>query len=402
VAAIDPVDEVAPAMRLSTSGGMELDFSGLSEVKARLQLGAADEFTMTFAAQDMDGAWRSDMPTWQTGGTVVFEAGYNGEFDEIQTFEIASTTTTYGEDQGGETATVRAVSDLARAARYKAARAFDYAPRGYGDVRAGADSAVICKTYGWTNGVSGELLDPPKRVKENGASDLTFLKQIANEAGLGGPRLINVGVLGSSGTLIMPEPKIGDLKYLRGPSYGVSGWRRLHRISSNREGGQIATRVAITGWDPDKREFVRIDFEADEFGGDPKVVYEGAVASKEILVPSTTQGLILSVLDYRGQSKGDRIDVLSFGRYTNETNAEELAKRWFKLREKLGRWVDVTVDGHADLVPYTSIELDGDGLAPQDRGVWLPIVVNHTLNQSGWTCELRCVRVVEEAVVTPV
>jgi phage protein D len=119
-------------------------------------------------------------------------------------------------------------------------------------------------------------------------------------------------------------------------------------------------------------------------------------------VPSTTQGLILSVLDYRGQSKGDRIDVLSFGRYTNETNAEELAKRWFKLREKLGRWVDVTVDGHADLVPYTSIELDGDGLAPQDRGVWLPIVVNHTLNQSGWTCELRCVRVVEEAVVTPV
>lgn len=399
MAGTEPTDEISPQIRLTTEGGTEIDFSGMDALTVRLQVGAADELTLVLPAQDSEGAWRSDMPMFQNGGTIVVEAGYNGEFDLIQKFEIVSTTTTYGDDAGGEKATCRGVSDLARCARNKVSRVFDYAPRGYGDVRVGADTTIIskiCAEYGWTNGCTGEFQDPPKRVKENGTSDLELLKRIANEALIGGPRLRNDGVL------IMPEPIVGDLQYLRGPNYGVSGWRRLHNINANREGAQISTRVIVVGWDPEKQEYVETEFMADEFGGDPKIVYEGPQATKELTRPPTTQGLVLSVIEHRGQDAKERVDVISSGRYTNETNAVDLAKRWFLLREKLGKWADLTVDGNAKLLPYVSVEIDGDGLAMNDRGTWLPMIVTHSFTDAGWSANLRCIRVVDEPVVTPV
>lgn len=396
---VNNLDELAPFLRLSTEGGTPIDFSGMDSLKMDIQLGAADTLEIKLPAQDSTGAWRSDMPMWQAGGTVKVEAGYNGKFKLIQKFELISTTNDY-QEEGGESATVRGVSDLVRLARSKKARSFDYAPQGYGDVRAGADTHIIstiCKEFGWLNGVSHTpLADPPKRVKENGKSDLDFLKLIAKEALIGGPRLRNDGVL------IMPDPVVGKLKYARGISMkGGTGWRRLHQIQANRETGGVSTRVAVVSWDPKLNEYVEIEYEADEFGGDPRVTYEGKLASEGLAKPISNQGLALSVIEHRGQSKKDRVDVLSTGQFSNEHSATELVRRYFLNREKFGRWADITVDGNTDLLPYESIEVDGN-LALADRGVWLPMKVSHTFNSSGWMCALRCIRVVDEAVVKPV
>ena len=102
----DPITEVYAQIRLSTEGLQDLDYSGFTSVKARFQLGAADEFTIELPAQTLgiEGLpeWRADMPVWQVGGTIYMEAGYDGEFHFLQVFEIVSTTIKYPSDAGGE------------------------------------------------------------------------------------------------------------------------------------------------------------------------------------------------------------------------------------------------------------------------------------------------------------
>jgi phage protein D len=385
---VDPVDELAPQVQITTAGGDEVDISGFESINIKLQLGAADEFTMTLPAQTVDGPWRSDMPVWQIGSYFKFHVGYNGVLEFMQGFEVVSTTVNYGEDDSGETMIVRAVSDLARAARNRNPRTFD----------SGDDAAIIteiCGEYGWKNGVSASLTNPKERLKENGTSDLEFLKLIAREAKLGAPRLM------PDNTLVMPEPTIGELKFSRGtPLKSGSDFRRLHSLSMNRDGGPNPTTVAVISFDPVKKEFVQVEYQADEFGGDPKITYEGAPSIEELPKDSTTQGLMLAVVEHRGQDKKERTDVLASGRFLDETSAIDLVRRWFELREKLSRWADVVVDGVIDLVPYTSFELDGN-MATVDRGTWLPIVVDHNFSVNGWTVSMRSVRVVEEPVVTP-
>lgn len=385
MAPYDPTSEMYATLRLSTGGGSAIDHSGLESCEMRLQLNAADEMTLKMPAQYLDGTWRPDMPIFMVGGLIKVEAGYNGALDHIQTFETVSTTVSY-DDDGGEMMTVRGVSDLARAARTKEHKTFE-----------GDDASVLtqlCAEYGWVNAVTAPLFGTTKRLKENGRSDLELLKRIAKEAIIGGPRVTREGVL------IMPEPSVGELKYVRGYSDDSSA-RRLHSLQVNREAGAFNTQLVIIGWDPIAGAFIEKRYEADEFGGDPKIVYEGPLATKEVSGEVTTQGLVLAVVDHTGAGKKDRVDVLSSGRYMTETDADGLAARWFALREKLGRWADIKVDGHVDLQPYSSIEIDGN-LAAVDKGVWLPTVVSHTIDASGWMASLRCVRVVSEAVIKPV
>lgn len=383
----EPIQEVYAQLRLTTYGGDEIDFSGLDSLKMKLQLGAADELTMSLPAQSIDGLWRNDMPIWQQGAVIVVQAGYDGEFDDMQSFEIVSSTVNYPDGAGGETMTIRGVSDLARAARNTDSRVFN----------AGDDQAVLdelCSEYGWTMGVeSAQLLNPQKRLKEAGVSDLRFLKRIANDAQIGGPRLTR------GYELIMPEPTIGDLKFARGLPANGSGWRRLHSLSMNRDGGANKTRVRITAFDPTENKFTVLEFQASEFGGDPQVTYEGSVSTKEMQSESSTQGLLLKVVEHRGQGEKERIDVIASGRFVDETDAEALAKRYFLLREKLSRWATAVVDGHPDLVPYTSFELDGN-ISNMDKGTWLPVTVDHTFDSGGWKASCRCIRVVDEAVIT--
>ena len=382
---IDPTEEIAAQLSLRTPGGDHIDISGLSGVKLRIQLGAADEFTIDMPNQRLDGEWRSDMPVWQVGAVIHLEAGWNGELEFIQSFEITSTTANYPE--GGDTLAIRGVSDLARAARNLESRTF----------KSGSDDAVIteiCNEYGWKNGVTAELFNPSKRMKKAGKSDLDLLKQIAKEARIGGPRLTPFR------ELIMPEPTIGDLKYSRGLPLEPGVYRRLHSLQTNRDGGAIKTRVVIKAYDPETNEFVTTEFEANAFGGDPIVVYEGRKAIEGIPSESTTQGLTLKVVEHRGQGKRERSDILSSGRFLNETDAVALARRWFELREKLSRWSNIVVDGNSKLVPYTSISCDGH-LASMDIGTWLPVVVNHTFDSKGWLSTMRSIRVVDEPIVTP-
>lgn len=387
----DPLTEVYAQLRLTSVGGDEIDFAGLDSLRMRLQLNAADELTLDLPAQDIDGAWRSDMPVWQQGSVIQVELGYDGELDKIQRFEVVSTTVNYPEGAGGESMTIRAVSDLARAARNTDPRTFD----------AGDDVAILdelCSEYDWFNGVTAALASPKKRLKKSGTSDLKFLKSIANDAAIGGPRLVQVGDLDS---LIMPRPEVGDLKFARGLPASSGEWRRLHSLQMNRDGGANKTRVRVTSFDPEKNAFITLEFEADEFGGDPQVTWEGSQAAKGIQSESTTQGLLLKVVEARGYGKNECIDVLASGRFLNETDAESLARRWFLLREKLSRWATAEVDGHKDLVPYSSFELDGN-IAAMDKGVWLPVTVEHNIGAGGWSASCRVVRVVEEEVVSPV
>lgn len=158
-------------------------------------------------------------------------------------------------------------------------------------------------------------------------------------------------------------------------------------------------RVRITGFDPDTDEFVTQEFEADPFGGQPKVTYEGRKAATPIEDESTQSNLTLQVVEHRGQDKRERIDVLASGVYRNEDNAIELARRWFELREKLSRWSTIVTDGHPDLFPYSAFELDGN-MANMDKGIWLPLYNEHTIDSNGWKCSSRAIRVVEEASIS--
>jgi hypothetical protein len=379
--------ELYPQVRLKGADDKELDITGVDKVECRLQINAADELEVVLPALFLDGTWRPDMPVWITGATISVEGGYNGTFDLVQKFEVVSTTVDYSDD-GNETMTVRGVSDLARAARNKDHRTYD-----------GDDASVIsdiCALYGWTNGVTAPLGPSVRRMKENGKSDLEMLRRIAREAVIGGPRLT------SDNVLIMPEPEVGELKYARGVSAKFPDARRIHSIQVNRESGSFNTRVIIIAWNPFLEEFIEIDYQADEFGGDPKVVYAGKVATKELTKEATTQGLVLAVADAKGTvgEKSDRIEIISSGVFHDEVSADSLARRWFLLREKLSRWSNITVDGNIGLLPYVSFEIDG-ALAAMDRGTWLPVVVKHVFDKDGWRSECRSIRVVDDAVVKP-
>lgn len=385
----DPTKEIFGRVLLSTAGGDEVDLAGFTSLKMRLQLGAADELTINMPAQNLDGEWRSDMGVWQVGSTLKVEMGYDGELFPMQEFEITSSTVAYPES-GGENFTIRGVSELARAARNRVARAFE----------SGDDRGVvtqICDEYGWNNGIPTDVTYAnAARLKEAGKTDLELLKRIAREARLGGPR-VQFG-----GQLIMPSPEVGTLRFARGlpsPDSPGGGWRRCHSINMNRDGGQSVLRVRITGFDPDTDEFVTQEFEADPFGGQPKVTYEGRKAATPIEDESTQSNLTLQVVEHRGQDKRERIDVLASGVYRNEDNAIELARRWFELREKLSRWSTIVTDGHPDLFPYSAFELDGN-MANMDKGIWLPLYNEHTIDSNGWKCSSRAIRVVEEASIS--
>lgn len=385
---LDPSTEIFAQVDLRTPGGNSIDFSGLTSLKMKLQLGAADELTLNMPAQTISLEWRSDMPIWQQGAVIKVLVGYDADRELIQNFEIVSTTVNYPDGTAGETLIIRAVSDLARAARNLEPRTFD----------GGSDFDVIseiCNEFGWTNNVDRTaLLNPSERLKESGKSDLDLLKRIAREARLGGPRLTRDNIL------IMPEPVVGELKFARGIPRKGGPWRRLHSLSMNRDGGHVKTRVAIIAFDPKTETFTQLEFEANEFGGDPRVVYEGAPSINELKNESTTQGLTLAVVEHRGHGKSERVDVLGTGRFLDETDATALARRWFELREKLSRWATASVDGHAGLQPYESVELDGN-LAAMDRGTWLPITIDHDISSTGWISSCKVIRVVEEPIITP-
>lgn len=391
----EQINEIGPGLAVTNRSGVELDISGFSQCKIVLQLGRPDEFTLEFPARNSEDRWRSDMPVWQTGGGIIAKAGYNGALDLLQKFEIVSTTNAYDGDDGGETAVVRGASDLIRAYKSKKARVFDFAKGKQGSPGSGNDAQIIdaiCSDFGWTNGVTADLDNPPKRSKENGKPDTDLLMDIASDALIGAPRLSRDDVLE------MPEPTLGTLKYARGQSPSGGVWRRLHSLESNRESGSTTPRVAVLAWDPKTKTFIQTEFEADEFGGDPRIVFEGPASVSELTKDASTTGLTLAVINHRGQTTKDNIDILSLGRYFNESDAISLARRWFILREKLSRWSDITVDGHRDLVPYKSIELGGN-LAAVDRGVWLPIKVTHRFDNSGWMTTCRSIRVVDEVVI---
>ncbi len=387
----DGTEEVHAQVSIKTEGATDVDWTGLTSLKLRLNLGSADELHLNLPArQDDDGEWRPDMPVWQVGGTLVIGMGYDNDVQVIQKFEIVSTSTNYPE-KGAAMMTVRGVSDLARAARNKEPRTFD----------SGSDSSILaelCAEYGWSNGIEEELADPARRLKEAGTSDLEFLKLIATEARLGAPRL---NFDGGGGTLMMPTPEATNaMTFTRGSPTDSPNWRRLHQFKPNREGGMTNTKVSVTSFDPGLGEFVEKVFELDAFGGDPTLVYEGPVATQGIQSESTTGGMTLSVVEQRGYGKKERHDVLASGRYKDEASAEDLARRWFELREKLSRYCTAKVDGHYDLWPYQAVILEGN-MAAVDKGYWLPLMVEHQLSTGGWLTSLKSIRIVEEPVMTP-
>jgi len=356
-------------------------------LKMRLQVGSADELTIDIMARDNIGRWRPDMGVWQKGAKIIVALGYDGDLDPIQKFTIVSTTVQYPQE-GAEEMTIRAVSDLARALHNNGERVY----------REANDTFVIddvCEMYGWTNGVEADLANTRARIKAKGTNDLEFLRLIANEALIGGPRLDVYD------TLLMPEPVIGNHVYTRGRSF-TDGARPLLNYSPSREGGADAVQVQITAWDPDQHKFVDIVYQADEFGAEPKIVYNGPAAVQDRSTrDNSTRGLTLKVIEVRGHGENEKKDVIATGRFLDEANAEDLAKRWFELREKLSRWANIVVPGHTALVPYIAVNLEGD-MANVDKGLWLPTVVEHDLSESGWICRLTAVRVVQETTVTAV
>lgn len=401
----DGTDLVAPTVEITTIGGDSIDWSGLESMRLRLQLGCADECEITCEAQDVDGNWRPDMPIWQIGGTLKVSAGYDGAVVHVQNFDIVSTTNNYGSIGSSPTMTVRAVSELARAARNRN-------PRTFADKDDSKVLDAVCSEYGWTNGVSPEdvadlTLDLKSkftktgRIKARGTTDLELLKTLAADAQLGGPRIDRYG------HLVMPKPSADSpIVFIRGS--GASGdvidavledYFALLSFSPSREGGADNVQLAIVAWDPEQKTFVEKVFEADEYGGDPKVIFSGPLATASISGESSTRGLTLQVIVARGWNKDERRDVLATGRYINETDASALAKRWFDLREKLGRWATIEVEGHPDLEPYRAIIVDGD-MAKMDKGYWLPTVVEHNFSDDGWISRLTCIRVVEDSAVT--
>lgn len=419
----------SPIFLAVTPMGDELDTAGLSSASIRIGLGSADELTLEMPSQDGAYAWRPDMPVWQVGAAVSVFIGYDGDPAYLQTFELVSTTNSYGES-GTPSMTVRGVSELARCARNRG-------PRVFSGKRDSEIVDAVCQEYGWTNGVDGTLLiNRQHRLKESGVSDLDLLRQIAKEARLGAPRVL------SDRKLVMPIP-VAEFPpvFTRGDS--AVGDAPLLSFSPNREGGHVNTQLVITAWDPVGKQFVESVFEADEFSNDPKLVYSGPAAYAPISSESSTRGLILQVIESRGHQFGtvesatsagvasrasgrtggekvkevdpgkkkpkskrvkptsdERVDVLASGVYLDETDAAALARRWFELRERLSRWATADVPGHVDLQPYQAVRVDG-ALANMDRGLWLPTVIEHSVGSDGWRSKLTMIRIVEEGVVTP-
>lgn len=391
------VQYISACMTITNIVGEDIDWTGLSSVRIKIQLGSADELELDLPAQDMGGNWRPDMPAWQVGGTLKIALGYDNTVDEIQTFEIVSTTNDYGGMGDLPTMKIRAVSPLVRAVRNRN-------PRTFADLDDRSILDSLCSEYGWTHNIN---IDPSKaaytsrlskkgRVKEAGKSDLELLKTIANEAELGAPRLT------ADGELVMPEPTCDDpIMFVRGtPFYATSQESfQILGFSPSREGGSDTLRLSIVGWDPERKQFIEKVFEADEFGGDPEVVFDGPLSIAPIAGESSTRGLTLQVVSSRGWSKDERRDVLASGRFLNETDAASLARRWFSLREQLSRWATIEVEGHPGIVPYEAVQVDGD-MAIMDSGLWLPTVVEHNLGDSGWTTRITAIRVVTESVVS--
>ena len=392
--------EIHAQVRLLDGAGYELDTTGFEGLKMRLQVGAADEFSFSFPAQTFDGEWRPDMSIWQRGSIFDVEMRYDGDpWRLMQEFEVVSTTTKYPDGAVGEVMTVRAVSPLARSARNKNSRTFTENATDVEVVTAVADEygwQVDISANGYTDVIASEI-GRPARAKKAGNSDLTFLKRVAREDRLGGPRVRPVSnTSGSSGNVLtFPEPSVGELVFTRG--IGQEGSRRLHSLSMNKDGA-MNTRVAVLSRDPVTQEFVVKEFEVSQFGGAPTLVFEGPRSEKPINfnVGDLTEGnLALAVVEHQGTGTAERVEVISSATYETDLSAEDIAQRYFELRERFGKWANAVVDGHADLIPYVSIELEGN-LAASDAGVWLPVWVEHTLDGSGWRCNCRVVRVVEE------
>lgn len=383
-----PSSEIFAQIKLFTPGGHAIDFQGLDSLKMRLQLGAADELTIQLTAKNIDGDWRTDMPIWQVGAIILVHVGYDTFQDYIQKFEVVSTTMKYPSGAGAESMTIRGVSALARAARNKDPRVFDQNP--------GNDLEVvreIADEYGWSNDVeSDDFLNLKHRAKQSGKSDLDLLKLIAKQGRLGGPRVDGFD------TLSMPRPVIGKLKFTRG--IGDPDARRLHSLSMERDGAS-QTRVIVVAWNPETEQWVEKQFEADKFSQDPVLVFEGNKAEKALTVSPggdiKTNTLTLAVVERSGSGKKERVDVINSAVYDRNDGltAEELVRRYFELREKLSRWATIKVDGHSDLIPYVSIQLQGD-LAEVDKGNWLPLWCEHTIDSNGWTVSSRVIRIVEE------
>lgn len=386
------VNEIAARVELSTESSEPIDIAGFTNIKCRLQLGAADEFTISLPAQDIEGVWRADMPIWQVGGTIRFSVGYDGRVEPVQHFEIVSTTVNYPEGATGEMMTVRAVSDLVRAARNRKARSFG-ANSTYLDI-----ITEICNDYGWINDVPSndrtsttlsrgdDLL-----AKKAGDTDLTYLKNVSKRVRLGAPTLTN------DLRLRMPEPDVGPLTFTRGVSSDENS-RRLLSLNMNRDGGQ-STRVVILTHDPtapENERFIEKVFEASEFGGDPDIVYEGPKSTQALDVETSNYNLALAVVEHRGYGKDERVDVISTSQFKTDLSAEELATIWFQFREQFGRWATATVEGNIGLSPYVSVKFDGN-LASVDKSAdWLPMWVEHDISAGGWVSRMRVVRVVEE------
>lgn len=401
----DGTTSVAPSIEIVNAVDEAIDWDGFVSMKIRLQLGSADELELELQAENAEGVFRPDMPAWQVGGQLKISAGYDGIVDHIQTFEIVSTTNKYGGYGESPTMTVRGVSELARAARNRN-------PRVFNDKDDGAVLAALCAEYGWTNGVPAEAtkdetLDLKSkftkrgRVKAKDTTDLDLLRTMATDLGLGAPRI------DKDNTLVMPAASAENpIVFLRGPEASgdvfdalLADHYALLSFSPSREGGADNIQLAIVAWDPEQNKFIEKVFEAGEYGEDPKVIYSGALASTALKSDSSTRGLTLQIIQSRGWNKDERRDILASRQYVNETDAEALAKRWFDLREKLGRWAKIEVEGHPGLLPYEAIIVDGR-MANMDKGYWLPTVVEHSFTDAGWSSTATCVRVVDASTIS--
>lgn len=377
-------NKVAPVLKMTNSMGEDIDWSGLSSLKMRLQLGSADELTLVLPALDNESAWRPDMGLWQKGAVLYVELGYDGVTVPIQEFTIVGTTNAYADDAASMT--IRGVSQLARALHNKD-------PRTYTEKNDGAVLDDICSTYGWTNLVDpSKLTNSVKRVKKKGDTDLKLLRAIASEARLGGP---TVDVWGN---LLMPEPITGAASYTRGPPE-TAGAEPILSFQPSREGGGDSVQLQITAWDPEREKFIDVIYKADDFANDPEIVFEGPASKQPIPTESSTRGLTLAVLAVRGYGNDAKKDVLSSGRLLNEDNVEDIARRWFDLQEKMSRWATIEVGGDSALAPYIAVNIEGQ-IANMDRGLWLPTVVEHTLDSGGWKSRLTATRVLGDTTVS--
>ncbi len=396
---------IAALLTITTKGDEEIDWSGFSSLRVRLQVGSADELEMSLPSQNEDGTWRPDLPVWQIGATLKVSAGWDGEAEHLQTFEIVSTTNAYPGGGDVPSMTVRGVSDLARAARNRN-------PRVFADKQDSVVLDSLCSEYGWTNGVDASAVEDNTlnlkskftkkgRIKGQGTTDLDMLRLIAADSELGGPRIDR------DGALVMPAPNAdSSLVFIRGAEASgdvvsalLEDSYALLSFSPSREGGADNVQLVIVAWDPESKRFVEKVYEADEFGGDPKVIFSGNAKSTPMGSESSTRGLTIQIIKSKGWNPDERRDVIATGRYINETDATDLARRYFNLREKLGRWATIEVDGHAGLLPYCAVTIDGD-MAMVDKGYWLPTVVEHNFDDNGWVSRLTCIRIVEDSSIS--